>query len=121
MVQQMMRNDPRFANNPMAQQAMDQLASNPQMLSEVAQLMRDPNMQQQMQAMMQQQGAGGMPPMGGFGNVAGPMGAGTAAQAPQQQSPNQGQSSGNADANDEEMTEDQMIAEAIRRSLQDNS
>ena len=48
----MMRNDPRFANNPMLQQQMQQLANNPAAIQKVSQMMQNPQMMQQMQSMM---------------------------------------------------------------------
>ena len=135
-VQNMMRNDPRLANNPMALQALDELQRNPQMMQQVQQMMADPSMRENMSRMMQQQqqsqqsGAGGAaPPFGGnnqnemlrqmeqfqrmsqsFNNNNSSSGAG----APSSAAPNQ---SASTSQNDDEMTEEEMIAEAIRRSL----
>jgi len=117
MVQNMMRNDPRFANNPMMQQSLEQMANNPQMLQQISQMMQDPNAQRQMQQMQQMMGsgagAGGMPPFGGgmppFGGGAAAGGSGGAGAPPAQ-----------GDANDSDQTEEEMIAEAIRRSLEEN-
>lgn len=114
-VQNMMQNDPRL-NNPQMRQAMDSLASNPEMLNQVSSMMRDPAMQAQMQQMMQQ---GGMPGMNMPAGMGGP---------PTPQVPNNTNASGasqpnnnnNSGENDEEMTEEEMIAEAIRRSLGEN-
>ena len=123
MVQNMIRNDPRFANNPMLQQSMEQLASNPQMLQQVSQMMQNPDMMRQMQSMMGGgAGAGGgfpgMPP-GGMPNFGAMNPNGTANNSNDGQQ--QGGSSSNNGADDEAMTEEEMIAEAIRRSLQDGS
>ena len=57
MVQNMMRNDPRFANNPMLQQQVQQLANNPAAMQQVSQMVQNPQMMQQTQSMM---AAGGM-------------------------------------------------------------
>jgi len=135
MVQNMMRNDPRFANNPMAQQALNELQRNPEMISQVTQMMSDPTMRANMTRMMEQQqqsgaGAGGANPFGGggtddmrrqmeqfqqmsqqFGGGAG----GTGAGAPP--ASNQNGNNGSSGQSDGEMTEEEMIAEAIRRSL----
>lgn len=116
MVQNMMRNDPRFANNPQMQQSLEQMANNPQMLQQLSQMMSDPNMQQQMQSMMGAGGGmggagggmGGMPPFGG----ANP-GAGNNANA------NSGAGQQQSGPNDQSQTEEEMIAEAIRRSLEE--
>ena len=114
MVQNMLRNDPRFANNPMAQQMMQNLASNPAMLQQVAQMMQDPTVQQQIQqmqqnpAMMQQmrQMQGMMWENSGGANTGGT---------------NTVTNNNNSGSSDQDMTEEEMIAEAIRRSLQDNN
>lgn len=134
-VQNMMRNDPRLANNPMALQALDELQRNPQMMQQVQQMMADPSMRENMSRMMQQQqsqqsGAGGAPPFGGnnqnemlrqmeqfqrmsqsFNNSNSSSGAGAPSTAP-----NHGNNASTSQ-NDDEMTEEEMIAEAIRRSL----
>lgn len=119
MVQQMMRNDPRFANNPMMQQVMQDIANNPALASQMSQMMSDPNMMRQMQAMMQQQGGRGFP-----GAMFPPMGStGTANTGAGQQQPSNaggGAPGSSSSQNDQEMTEEEMIAEAIRRSLQDS-
>jgi hypothetical protein len=112
MVQNMMQNDPRFANNPMLQQSMQQLANNPAMAQQLAQAMRDPAMLRQMQQMQSMMGGnnmggfgGGVPPFPGA-SMAGVNAAGGAQQA-------------NDDMNDEQLTEEEMLAEAIRRSLEE--
>ena len=87
MVQNMLRNDPRLANNPMMQQAIEQLSSNPQMLAQVSQMMQTSNA------------------IGG---------------ANFQQAQAQGATSSNNGPTDQEMTEEEMLEEAIRRSLMDN-
>lgn len=108
MVQHMMRNDPRFANNPMLHQSMEQLVNNPQMLDQISQMMSDPTMRNQMQAMMGR--AGGMP-----GAMSGMPPAQPAAPQGQQQ-----QNSSAAPAmSDQEMTEEEMLQEAIQRSLRE--
>lgn len=124
MVQNMIRNDPRFANNPM----MRQMLENPAVLQQVSHMMRDPQMQQQMQqmqAMMQdpQMRSQVQSMMAGLGAGAGmpPFGAGAVnANAGGGQ---QGTASppGGSGGNDEQQTEEEMIAEAIRRSLEEGS
>ncbi len=91
MVQNMLRNDPRLANNPLMQQSLEQIANNPQMLAQVSQMMQNPHLVN---------GAGGLG-------------------APQQAN-YQGGSSNNSGRTDQEMTEEEMLEEAIRRSLNDN-
>lgn len=88
MVQNMLRSDPRFANNPLMQQSLEQIANNPQMLAQVSQMMQNPNLMN---------GTGGMG-------------------APQQP----GGPASNSARTDQEMTEEEMLEEAIRRSLNDN-
>mmetsp|Transcript_9392 Transcript_9392/g.13978 ORF Transcript_9392/g.13978 Transcript_9392/m.13978 type:complete len:431 (+) Transcript_9392:67-1359(+) len=132
MVQNMMRNDPRFANNPMAQQALNELQRNPEMISQVTQMMSDPTMRANMTRMMEQQqqsgaGTGGANPFGGggtdemrrqmeqFQQTSQQFGGGAGAGAPP--APNQNGNNGSSGQSDGEMTEEEMIAEAIRRSL----
>ncbi len=79
MVQNMMRNDPRFANNPMLQQSLDALRSNPEMVSQFSQMMSDPNVRNQMSSMMGAgagAGAGGGAGGGGSGASSDPFGGG---------------------------------------------
>lgn len=124
----MLQNDPRIANNPMMQRALQDLADNPQILSQLGQVMQNPQMRQQLQTMMQnpqmmqameqQMRSMGMPQLNAshFPNFMPPSSSATNANpatgsAPQQQP--------QPSASDEDMTEEEMIAEAIRRSLQD--
>jgi hypothetical protein len=100
MVQNLLRNDPRFANNPMLQQSIEQLVNNPQMLAQVSQMMQNSDPQNRM---------GFTAGMGGMGGMSTP-------QQAQQQNGN-----ANIDARtDQEMTEEEMLEEAIRRSLNEN-
>ena len=154
----MLRNDPRFANNPMMDQMLEELAQNPQMANQVSQMMRNPVIRQQMEQLRQQQPGGEQQSLqdmnasmmnalravqsmqqGGGGQARTPemdsamLNAMLAAAAanptqgsnPQPRQPNQTTnlttrpSSGNG-ADDAELTEEEMIAEAIRRSLQDS-
>lgn len=165
---QMMRNDPRIANNPMMRQGMEQLINNPEMINQVSRMMTDPAtrsrmeammnnpaMLQQMQSMMGSTGGGGVPggaPGGanfaqqmqsmmrsmGSGETPGgadfaqqmqalqrmqqQMGAGTpAATTPAQApSPQQQQQQGQGSQGEMDQTEEEMIAEAIARSLREN-
>ncbi|CAB9509656.1 PUB domain [Seminavis robusta] len=113
MVQNAIRNDPRFAGDPMMRQSMETLANNPAMVQQIATMMRDPQMQQRMQQMAAAGGMGGfggagMPPFGAVpNNNASP---GTNNNQQQQNAPG---------ANDQDQTEEEMIAEAIRRSLEE--
>ncbi len=115
MITEMVRNDPRMANNPMMRQFVETVSSNPamaqQMAQQVAQASRNPAMMQRFQDMAAaaggENGAGfTLPPTGmnNSGSNANPR-AGS-----QQQQNNQ---------SDQEMTEEEMLQEAIRRSLQD--
>jgi hypothetical protein len=106
MVQQMIQNDPNIS--PMHRNAMQQLAQNPAMLNQLSEMMQDPSMRAQMENMAA--AGGGMPP-GGMGGMMPPdMGGAGNPPAPQP---------GNAlpPRNDQDQTEEEMIAEAIRRSL----
>lgn len=94
----MIQNDPRLANNPMIQEVMREIAQNPEAAAQVSALMRDPTAMRQMQNMMQQQRMIPRANTGGASHV------------------NNNDSTGT----DEDLTEEEMIAEAIRRSLQDN-
>lgn len=130
LVQQMMASDPR-----MAQQA-QMLRENPQLVQQmmsnplVQQMMSNPQAMQQAMQMASQMNPGmGMPPMGmpPMGNLQFPPPPGSqvpnlfSQPAPtpntnQQQQPNNNNSSGNGE---ESKTEEDLINEAIRRSLQD--
>lgn len=107
MIQNMLRNDPRFANDPMLQNSMEQLTNNPQMMS---QMMNDPTMRSRMQAMM---GSTGRMP-GGMSDM-----------RPMQRPAHQGQqprpsNHSNTPMSDQEMTEEEMLQEAIQRSLRES-
>lgn len=133
MVQNMMRNDPRFANNPMVQQALDALQSNPGMVQQVSQMMNDPAMRANMSRMMQQQSDVGGAPFGGNGSgdlrrqmeefqrmsqqFAGASGSFNSNRGGAPPASSQSGNDGANSQNDDEMTEEEMIAEAIRRSL----
>jgi hypothetical protein len=123
MVQAMMRNDPRFSSNPMLRQVMDELTSNPLAAQQVASMMSDPTMRTMMDQAMRQgasgsgggAGLGGLPWGAGIGGVPPSRPAGGAPAQPRQPQQQQG------GASDEDLTEEEMIAEAIRRSLQDGA
>ena len=149
MVQQMMRNDPRFANNPMLQQSLDALSSNPDMIRQFSQLMGDPGVRANVSRMMQQQqqqqagvNAGGADHFANgpeamrrqmeqfqqmsqhFGGTSGGFGASSVqgASSGQQGLGVGGNTSSNNAAgsgDDTQMTEEEMIAEAIARSLRE--
>jgi hypothetical protein len=114
MVQNMLRTHPQFANNPNSEQMLQEITNNPAMLAQLSQMMQDPAMRSRMQAMTQNGGGFGG---SGFGNMGAP------SQLPQ---PPIGNTSSNAQGQqpssgvaDEQSTEEEMIAEAIRRSLQE--
>jgi len=119
MVQNMIRSDPRFASNPMAQQAMERMANDPQMAAMMAQMMSDPQALEQLRALAP--GGGGMngaPPnpaqmaqmMNMFGSVA-PAAAGMNRPGgnnsqPQPSNNNNSGGGGGGGANDEDLTEE---------------
>lgn len=127
MIQQMIQNDPNIP--PHVRQSIQALASNPAMMNQLSQLMRDPNMRSRLQAALQARGGGGL---GGLGRAG--TGAGWGGMPPASNSNNAnntanannsstgGSSVGTAarGGDDQAQTEEEMIAEAIRRSLQDN-
>ena len=147
MVQNMMRNDPRFANNPMLQQSLDALRSNPEMVNQFSQVMSDPNVRDRMATMMSQQrqpggsggtgGSGGPDPFGNgpeemrrqmeqfqrmsqqHGGTSGGFNAGGGGGANDNNGSAAGGGGGTA-GNDSEATEEEMIAEAIARSLRES-
>jgi len=110
MVQQMMRNNPDIS--PSMRQDMATLSNNPAMLQQMTQRMQDPAVQAQMRQAMSAAGNSGGG--GGMGNTMMPNSNATGV-APVQQQQQQQQR-----GNDSNQTEDEMIAEAIRRSLEDN-
>jgi len=118
MVQQMMRNDPNVS--PM----MLQYLNNPAILQQMTQRLQDPNVQAQLRQAMAAGGASGMN-MGGMNtntNTNTNMGMSGAAGS----TSNSNSNSHSAAApppppqNEQSQTEEEMIAEAIRRSLEDN-
>ncbi|KAK1748823.1 hypothetical protein QTG54_000762 [Skeletonema marinoi] len=128
---QQMMNDPNAMQQMMGM--MNNPMRNPEMISQVTQMMSDPTMRANMTRMMEQQsgaGTGGANPFGGggtddmrrqmeqfqqmsqqFGGGAGGIGAGAPPAS------NQNGNNGSSGQSDGEMTEEEMIAEAIRRSL----
>lgn len=157
MVQQMMRNDPRMANNPMMQQGLDMMINNPQMMEQATRMMGDPAVMARMEQMSQMGGAlgGGMgiPPANNVANgnvnfaqqmqMMQQMIGGNPVTEPGAQTNDSSQgapsTSGGASGNNtttamssdqtnsnsnnggnQAMTEEEMIAEAIARSLRDN-
>mmetsp|Transcript_11635 Transcript_11635/g.29434 ORF Transcript_11635/g.29434 Transcript_11635/m.29434 type:complete len:419 (-) Transcript_11635:48-1304(-) len=111
MVQQMMRNDPNVS--PMMRQYMETMANNPAMLQQMTQRLQDPTVRAQMQQAMQQGGMPGMG-MGEMPGMGGMPGAGTSLAPSSRPAPPP------PPQNDQGQTEEEMIAEAIRRSLEDN-
>ena len=108
MFQEMIRNNPNVP--PETRRQMEAMASNPAMMQQLAQQMRSPAVQARLQRAMQSgavPGMGGMGMGGGMGGGAPSPGGAAAAPPPPPQ-------------NDQGQTEEEMIAEAIRRSLQDS-
>lgn len=140
MVQNMMQNDPRFANNPMLQQSLRALQANPEMMQQMTQMMADPNvrhrlgtdpfangseaMRRQTEQFQSNQFSGsiggsnaGSSTATGAGTINGSGGGGSANNNANASSSSNGNSSS---GNDNEMTEEEMIAEAIARSLRES-
>ena len=110
MVQQMIQNDPNVP--PMLRESINQLASNPAMVNQLSQMMRDPNMRSQIERMVGNNASD----VGGAG-MGGGLGAAIGTRAPNGQHPTgSGPSTGRSD---QAQTEEEMIAEAIRRSLEE--
>jgi hypothetical protein len=115
MVQEMIRNNPNIS--PQMRSQFEAITSNPAMMDQIARQMQNPAAMEQMQAMMNARGGaggfgGGMP---GTGAGAGSFG-GTAPTPEGTTQINQPPAQGN----DQDQTEEEMIAEAIRRSLEDS-
>ncbi len=140
MMQNMMMNDPRMRNNPMMQNAMRELMNNPGMVQQMTQMMSNPAVRSRMTQMMQQQGVMGddsadmsaqMEMMRQFANMASMQNSGNTSsqqnatgstanqQAPMNSSNQQQQQNGENNDSEREMTEEEMIAEAIARSLRE--
>mmetsp|Transcript_52493 Transcript_52493/g.127103 ORF Transcript_52493/g.127103 Transcript_52493/m.127103 type:complete len:475 (-) Transcript_52493:2173-3597(-) len=129
MVQNMLQNDPSVP--PQMRQHMEQLTNNPQMLDMMAQSMQDPMVRSQMAQAMAMRGSMGPSAPGGFGGMPSNFGSPSAAAAPAaapgaqlssstQQSQQQGGGNGRSGGGDTNQTEEDMIAEAIRRSLEES-
>ena len=67
MVQQMLRNDPRMANNPMMQQGLDMMLNNPQLMEQAARMMGNPAANAQMEQLASAFGGGSSTRTGGMG------------------------------------------------------
>ena len=116
MLHQFMQNDPRFANNPMARESLRQLQSNPQMLEQASRMMSDPQTRNHMMNLVRQ--SGGMT-WNQNGNVTGRS---TSSNGTTGNNNGNSQNSGNnptSNGGDREMTEEEMIQEAIRRSMEE--
>jgi hypothetical protein len=114
MVQQMIQNDPNIP--PHVRQSIQSLGSNPAMMNQLSQMMNDPMVRSQMQSALGS--GGGIPNMGGgipnmMGNPAPGSNNNNAT------SNNTTTSNANNSGNDQSQTEEEMIAEAIRRSLEE--
>jgi hypothetical protein len=117
MMQEMMRNNPNIP--PHMRQQMETIVNNPAMIDQIARQMQNPAMRAQMDAMMTARGSGTN--MSGLMPSTSPNGAGSiggnnnttigTSPLPSGPRPSQG--------NDQDQTEEEMIAEAIRRSLEE--
>ena len=118
-----MQNDPRIP--PQMRDMMSQVASNPQMAQQIAQMMSNPAMRAQMEQTMQGAAGGSIPnfmPPGTSSSTNAPGSFPNFMPPAAQNTTNNTSNTNNPPArSDNEMTEDEMIAEAIRRSLQDNN
>lgn len=104
MMQEMMRNDPNVP--PMMRQQMEAIANNPAMIDQIARQMRNPATRAQMESMMAARGAGGAGMPGYVPSAPSTGSSGSSSQRPQ--------------GTDQDQTEEEMIAEAIRRSLEES-
>jgi hypothetical protein len=119
----MLRNDPSVP--PEVRQQFEMLANNPAMLDSLTQRFQDPAMRSQIEAAM---ASGAAASRGGMGigpawnqmmnSGGGAGGGGGGGGVPS--NTNTSSSSANNGVNDQEQTEEEMIAEAIRRSLEEN-
>eukprot|EP00934_Nitzschia_sp_Nitz4_P008736 Nitzschia sp. Nitz4//scaffold88_size82704//62508//64147//NITZ4_005303-RA/size82704-augustus-gene-0.85-mRNA-1//-1//CDS//3329559527//8726//frame0 len=116
MFQQMVQNDPNVP--PHVREGMQHLAQNPEMLQQVAAMAQNPAVRAQMEQAMAAQGL--TPPTGGF---ALPSTSSTPTNRSNTGSGNNASNANNTGNNngstDQDQTEEEMIAEAIRRSLQE--
>ena len=113
MLQNMIRNDPNIS--PMVRQQMETMANNPAMLQQMMQRMQDPAVRAQFQRAMQSGGGMGMPSGAGMPSMGMPP---TASNNNNTSNPTVAPNPPPRD--DQGQTEEEMIAEAIRRSLEDN-
>merc|ERR1711862_7030 len=113
--------------NPMASQYLTpqqrQMLNNPAMMQQVSQLMQNPQMMQEMQRMMES--SGGMPGAGDLQRMQQMMRNMQPPTQPQQPNTSQQQQQPNASQQQQQqgedgMTEEEMIAEAIARSLRES-
>ena len=98
MVQQMIMNDPNLP--PHMRESMRQMVNNPAMMEQLSNMMSDPAQMERMRTMMGRGGGMPAPPAGGTNPPPAARGA-----------PSR--------ASDQDQTEEEMIAEAIRRSLEE--
>jgi hypothetical protein len=118
-MQQLIQNDPTVS--PMLRQYLETMANNPAMLGQVAQQMQDPALRAQLHSIM----ASGDSATRGFGMPRGvggyemPGGGGGGVGAPSNVNNSNNASSAGQQSNDQDQTEEEMIAEAIRRSLEE--
>jgi hypothetical protein len=110
MIQSMIRNDPQFANNPMLQNMLTELAANPQLAAQLSGMMRDPMVRRQVDQLRNTHG--GQIPLNNITQM--PTGRAPAS------TNNQPTTSTQSSSQDADQTEEELIAEAIRRSLQDS-
>lgn len=107
-----MRSNPNIS--PLMRQQMEAISSNPGMIDQLSRQMQNPAMRAHMEAMM----AAGRPGDGGIGGF-NAMGSARLPQRPPSQQQT-GQPQQQPQSNDQDQTEEDMIAEAIRRSLEEN-
>merc|ERR1719416_351110 len=118
MLQNAMRNNPMMNQLTPQQQ---QMLNNPAMMQQLSQFMsQNPQMMQDMQRMMEGNGAGGMPSAQDMQEMMRRYQAGMPQPSPQQSNTTQQQTNGSQQQQgDDGMTEEEMIAEAIARSLRE--
>jgi len=125
MMQSMMNNPmmQQMANaNPQLAQTFNMLRANPGMMQQALSAMQNnPQMMQQISQMMQQGQPGSMGNMGNMGNMMNQMQSMLGSQSQGQNAGNTASvnSNNNNGRNDAQMTEEEMLAEAIQRSLQE--
>lgn len=117
MVQQMIMNDPNIP--PQLRTGLQQAVNNPAVVSQMANMMRDPSMLAHMEQAMASNPQGMMMPgMGGMPQQ--PFAPAAANNSTTSSNNNNNTNTSNPPRNDQAQTEEEMIAEAIRRSLEES-